>query len=145
MATVSIKRREYSAARELAAHAVAIWESALGPNHMNTAFGLFNLAQCYAGLGDLVSSEALLRRNIQILGNITPGHVRLADSLKELANLFVAQGKYPGAEKLLRRALAIREASDRASAPELVAVRQSLVDVLRLQRRYTEARKLEGR
>ena len=62
--------------------------------------------------------------------------------VKELATLFVVQGKYSGAEKLLHRALAIREAVERISTPESAAIRQSLADVFRLQRRYAEARKV---
>jgi len=103
-------RAQYVEAEPLYRRALAIRETALGPEHPATATSLNNLAALSYNQGRYSEAEPLYRRSLAIRETaLGPEHPDTAASLNNLAVLYNYQGRYPEAEPLCRRALAIRE------------------------------------
>ncbi len=114
----------YAEARRLFQRALAISESALGPEHPNTATSLNNLAGLLQAQGDLAGARPLYERALAIREKaLGPEHPDTATSLNNLAALLQDQGDLAGARPLYERALAIWE---RALGPEHPNIAQSL-------------------
>jgi tetratricopeptide (TPR) repeat protein len=100
----------YAAAEPLYKRSLAIWESALGPEHPNVGASLNNLALLYKNQGRYAAAEPLYKRSLVIWEKaLGPEHPSVATSLDNLAKLYLAQGRHTAAEPLLKRGLAIRE------------------------------------
>ncbi|HSF23784.1 MAG TPA: CHAT domain-containing protein, partial [Blastocatellia bacterium] len=110
LAGIYYARGDYAKAEPLYQRALAIYEKALGPNHMLVATALNNLATVYKDKGDYAKAEPLFQRvlviNEKALG---PDHAGVGTSLNNLALLYYVKGDYAKAEPLYQRALAIRE------------------------------------
>jgi hypothetical protein len=61
-----IAESDVNAAEPLAERAVAIWEKALGPEHLNLAIALNNLAQTRRLRGQHAEAEPLYRRALSV-------------------------------------------------------------------------------
>jgi CHAT domain-containing protein/tetratricopeptide (TPR) repeat protein len=95
---------------ELHEDALPNLEAELGPDHLNVATVLHDLATLYVGVREYDRAEQLHQRSLSIrLSVLGPNHPDVAASLKDLAYLYTAMGAYGRAEPLLRRSLAIRE------------------------------------
>jgi tetratricopeptide (TPR) repeat protein len=100
----------FVAARPLFERALAIRETALGPEHSDTAESLSNLASLLQDHRDLTGARPLHERALAIKEEaLGPGHPSTAVTLAELARLLQAQGDFRGARPLLERALTIFE------------------------------------
>ena len=96
----------YAEAIPLAERALDIVEQQLGPNHLNTAQSLNNLARLYEATGRYEEAEPLYERALLIreqeLGELDPDTVT---TVGELARLYELAGNYEEAEALLKRKL----------------------------------------
>ena len=90
-----------------------------------------------------MEAEIYYRKAIEIWEDtLGPEHPDLARGLMNLAALYHERGRETGSEDLYLRAAQIFEAALGKNAPETLVVRDELADVLRAERRYTEAAKL---
>jgi tetratricopeptide (TPR) repeat protein len=106
-------RAAYAQARPLYERALAIYETALGPEHPNTATSLNNLAYLLRDQGDFAGARPLSERALAIYEKtLGPEHPSTAISLTRLLQ---DQGDLAGARPLFERALAITE---KALGPE---------------------------
>jgi CHAT domain-containing protein/Tfp pilus assembly protein PilF len=104
---------------------LAITEQALGPDHLDVAGSLNNLAQTYVAQGRLTDAEPLLKRALAIREHVLgPDHLDVALTLRNLGILYTNEGRYREAERLLNRSLAIRE---KALGPDHPDVADSLI------------------
>ena len=145
LAVLAIERGEAAKGLDHAAEAARIFEERLGADHFYVALALLNVAQANVRMRDYHRAEPMFRRSLAILEHSPDGGAHTADALTEFAHMFIAQSKYSGAEKLLRRAIALREMQSPATGFEATAARRSLANVFRLQKRFTEAQKLDRR
>jgi len=114
------RQGRYAEAVPRAREALAILEQALGPDHVDVATGLIDLAVLQKTLGEFDQAEPLLRRALAIAEKrFGPEDPTVARSLSNLGDLYWRQGRPDQAEPLFRRALAIRE---KALGPEHAAV-----------------------
>ena len=103
-------RDVYAGARPLFERALAIREKVLGPEHLDTATSLNNLAMLLKDQGDLAGARPLLERALAVYETaLGPEHSGIATSLNNFALLLQYQGDLAGARPLFERALAIRE------------------------------------
>jgi len=103
---------EYTRALPLAERALAIIESALGPDHPDTALRLGNLAVTYSDLGRVADALPLAQRALAITeAALGPDHPDTALRLGNLALTLGALGRAADALPLEERALAIMEAA----------------------------------
>jgi tetratricopeptide (TPR) repeat protein len=103
-------RAAYSGALPLFEDALAICETVLGPEHLQTAFSLNNLSLVCRSRGDLRGARPLAERALAIQEKVHgPEHPDTAWSLSNLARLLHGEGDLAGAKRLAERALAIRE------------------------------------
>jgi CHAT domain-containing protein/Tfp pilus assembly protein PilF len=136
----------YSEAIPLAEEVLAISEAELGPNHLDTATSLNNLALLYEAQGRYEDAEPLFQRALGIReAELGPNHPLTANSLNNLAKLYRAQGRYDDAESLLQHALAIREAELGANHPDTATSLNDLAELYRAQGRYDDAESLYQR
>jgi tetratricopeptide (TPR) repeat protein len=101
---------DYTAALPFLERALAIREQVLGPDHLETAHALNNLANLLHTLGDYAAARLFFERALAIRERaLGPDHLDTAQSLNNLASLLHTQGVYAAARPLHERALAIRE------------------------------------
>jgi tetratricopeptide (TPR) repeat protein len=101
---------DYAQARPLFEHALAIREKTLGPEHVDTAASLNNLAVLLMAQGNLAGARPLYERLLTIAEKVLgPEHPNTATSLNNLAGLLRAQGDLADARLLFERSLAIDE------------------------------------
>jgi tetratricopeptide (TPR) repeat protein len=102
-------RTDYRRAETLFRTALSINEMADGPEHIETASSLNNLAHLLQVTGDLATAGVLNERALAIYEKILGAdHPDTAVSLNNLAYLRMVQGDLAAAEVLNKRALAIR-------------------------------------
>jgi tetratricopeptide (TPR) repeat protein len=90
--------------------ALAINEKVLGPDHLDTAWSLGNLAGLLLEQGDPAGARPLQERALAIYEKVFgPEHPNTATSLNNLALLLQGQEDLEGARPLLERALKIYE------------------------------------
>ena len=104
----------YAQARSLYERALAIHETALGPDHPDTGGSLNNLAHLLQAQGNFSGARPLFERALAIRETaLGPEHPGTATSLNNLAGLLQAQGDrarardFAGARSLYEHALAI--------------------------------------
>jgi CHAT domain-containing protein/tetratricopeptide (TPR) repeat protein len=136
----------YAEAVPLAQEALAIREKALGPDHLDVALSLNNLAGLYDNQGRYAEAEPLYKRSLAIREKaLGPDHLDVATALGGLAELYRNQGRYDEAEPLYKRALAIREKALGPDHPSVAAALGGLAEFYRNQGRYAEAEPLYKR
>jgi TPR repeat protein len=118
----------------------------LGPNHLDVAERLNDLAQLYGAQGQYALAERLCKRALAICERcLGTDHSDVAGYLNNLAMLYAAQDQYAQAEQFYKRSLAIRE---KAPGPEHPAVATSLTNLAELyaiQGQYAQAEPLYNR
>jgi tetratricopeptide (TPR) repeat protein len=133
-------------AEPLYLRALAIREQVLGPEHLDTAQSLYNLARLYYDEGRYAEGEQLYRRALaireQVLG---PEHLDTAQCLNSLALLYWAWGKDSEAEPLYQRALPIREQVLGPEHPDTAHCLNNLALLYVSQGKYAEAERLHRR
>ncbi len=119
---------------------LAVMEEALGPEHLELAPMLNNLATLYSLQGLYERAGPLYARALAIReAALPPDHPDLANSLNSLAAHHRDQGRYDEAEALYRRALAIREAALGADHLDVANSANNLGALLHGLGRYDEA------
>ena len=121
-------------------HALAIFETALPPDHPDLAVALSNLGLHYQFQGRYAAAERLGRRALGIQERkLQPDHPEIATSLNNIAHVMKADGRGAEAEPLLRRALQIRKAGLDPLDPRIAESLANLAGALELQGKLAEA------
>jgi tetratricopeptide (TPR) repeat protein len=143
LAAASIRAGDNQRAEEYARQALEMAQSDLPARHRLTAVALNNLAQSCRFQEKYLEAEVFYRRAIEIWEDaLGADHPDLARGLMNLAALYHERGRETGAEDLYLRAAVIFEIALGKTTTEALVVRNELADVLRAERRYTEAAKL---
>jgi tetratricopeptide (TPR) repeat protein len=124
------ERALYMEAEPLYLRALALCEKLLGPEHLDTAQSLNDLAVLYKNRGDFARAQPLFLRALAIRETrLGPEHPDTAQSLNDLAVLYKNQDDFVRAQPLHLRALTIRETR---LGPEHLDTAQSLNDLAAL-------------
>jgi CHAT domain-containing protein/Tfp pilus assembly protein PilF len=133
----------YADAIPLAKEVLAIREEALGPDHLDVATSLNNLAGLYQQQGRYAEAEPLYKRSLTIREKARgPDHPDLATTLNNLALLYNDQGRYAEAEPLFKRSLVIDEKVFGPDHPVVAADLNNLAGLYLEQGRYAAAEPL---
>jgi len=124
-ALLAYRRGDVTAARELAAGAVAMAEPA--GDAMAAAQALDVLGMVAAATGDLVAAESNLRRSVELARTLPDSGVAVA-ALNNLARVLADLGRRPEALETAREAL--RLGAERADQHRLAALHTNLADLL---------------
>lgn len=111
-------------AEPLFKRALAIREKTLGPDDINVAKNLVDLARLYEIQGLVAQAEPLYKRALAIDEKVLG--LDGVSYLNNLANLYLKEGPWEEVEPFYKRALAIRES---VLGPDHLDVAQSLVDL----------------
>ena len=123
---------DYTRAEPLYRRALAINETALGPDNSEVATNLGNLGLLFEFKGNYAEGEPLLRRALAIdEGVLGPNHPNVARDLNNLAELLMDKSDYAEAEPLHRRALAINEKALGSEHPSVATDLNNLAELLR--------------
>jgi CHAT domain-containing protein/tetratricopeptide (TPR) repeat protein len=137
---------KYKEAAAIAEKALALAESSLGPEHLDTLTWVNNLAALYNLLERLSEAESLYRRALQgrerALGAEHPDTLLC---LNNLGFLLQGQGRYDEAEPLLRHALGVRERVLGPEHPDTLASVNNLASLNHDRGRLSEAERLYKR
>jgi Tetratricopeptide repeat len=110
LAELHVAKGRYAEAEPLFKRSLALFEKALGPDHLTLGAPLNNLAQSYHAQGRYPEAEPLYKRDLAITEKaLGPDHPAVGTSLNNLARLYGAQGRYAEAEPLYQRSLALYE------------------------------------
>jgi len=143
LAAAALGVNENARAEMYARHAVETAQHELPSNHPLTAVALNNLAQACRFEGKYLEAENGYREAIAIWEQRLGGqHPDLARGLMNLAAFYHERGREAGAEDLYVRAAGIFEMILGKNSAEALVVRSELADVLRAEKRYTEAEKI---
>ena len=139
-------RCQFLEAEPLLRRALAIDEASYGPDHLNVAIRLNNLAALLQDTNRLGEAEPLMRRALVIdEASYGPDHPNVAIDLNNLASLLWATNRLGEAEPLMRRALAIDEASYGPDQPDVAIDLNNLASLLQATNRLGEAEPLMRR
>jgi len=137
------KMGDYRAAASYNEVALNLATAEFGPDAIETATALNNLALTYQRLARYTEAEPLYRRAIAIdekaLGK---DHPDIARDYNNLAGLLQAQGKLAEAEPLYRRAIAIHEKALGKDHPHVATGYNNLAVLLQAQGKLAEAEPL---
>ena len=116
-------RAEFAEAKKAVGRALAIAETAYGPNHPTVAIRVNNLGGVLRDLGDLAGAKAHFERALAI-GEATlgPNHPKVAIRVNNLGLVLKDLGELAGAKACFERSLAIDEAAYGPNHPK-VAIR----------------------
>ncbi|MBI3777098.1 MAG: tetratricopeptide repeat protein, partial [Gammaproteobacteria bacterium] len=117
--------------------AANLWETVLGPNHINVANSLTKLANIYANQSNARAAEETYLRALEIQQiNFGPKHVAVADSLFNLGRVCMKQEKYDEAERFYRESAEIMEAELDNDNPRLAVALYSLANVYHIRAKH---------
>ncbi|MGH9842915.1 MAG: tetratricopeptide repeat protein [Blastocatellia bacterium] len=134
---------KYDEALPLAERALEIREKMLGPEHIDVATSLNNLAELYRGKGDFAKAGPLYQRALAIREKaFGPDHPNVAVSLSNLAELYRNKNDFAKAEPLHQRALAIREKALGPDHPNVAASLNNLAILFTIKGDYAKAESL---
>jgi tetratricopeptide (TPR) repeat protein len=121
-------RKRYAESEPLLRRAVAILEKKKGPDHLDVATALINLAICRMAAGGEKDDQAgpMLDRAVAIIERTNKEDPEVARALKPLGGLYLMRREYDKAEPRLMRALAIHEKTSGADSPEAASVLEDL-------------------
>ncbi|MBI2823915.1 MAG: CHAT domain-containing protein [Planctomycetia bacterium] len=115
---------------------MAIYEKTLGPDSVEAAQDLHNLATQYSTLGDVQTALSYCERALAIREKaLGPEHRHTAITLDTLAGIRSDQGNYEEARSLYERALAVFE---KTVGPQNYQTAQSLLNVAKLTAAFGE-------
>lgn len=135
---------KYAEAIEVAESRLVIAERTFGPDHLNIATSLSNLAELYDSQGMYLEAEPLFKRALAIREKaLGPDDPDVAASLANLAELYRAQGKYSEAEPLYKRALPIYVKALGAGHLTVAGVLSNLLQMKKLMGNREEASECE--
>jgi tetratricopeptide (TPR) repeat protein len=104
------QRARLSEAEQLLQRALAIWEKALGHEHLEVAMALNNLGAISVAQGKHGAAESFHLQALAIRGRVAgPDHPDFAISLMALGDVYRLVGRYMEAEAPLRQSLAVLE------------------------------------
>ncbi len=136
---------DYKNAEALMERALAMRESLLGPEHMETAQSLQGLAYFYYLQNRDEKAELYYKRALEILEKaLGPDAANNAWSLAGLGYIYSRQGRSQEAEPLFKRALDIRTKVFGPEHPYVLETMNDYAEVLRKLDRIDEAEKLEA-
>ena len=95
--------------RPLVQSTVELCERHFGPDHIETARALTNLARAAVQQGETHTAESALRRALAIQERVLGDHPDTARTLAVLGGCFQGRGDHAAAEPCFRRALELRE------------------------------------
>jgi tetratricopeptide (TPR) repeat protein len=131
LAHVSLLLGNYPLARSTAERALKINEAALGPDHLDVARSLYQLARVIKRQNELDAAQSLLERALAIQeAALGPNHTNVASTLFELGKVLQMHGKLPSAARRLKRALNISEAAHGSQSRQVAAILQALASVV---------------
>jgi tetratricopeptide (TPR) repeat protein len=140
------EKGKYQEAVNVAEKALIVAENTYGPNHLNVAVCLNNLALLYDELGKYEEAEPLYRRSLTITRrSLGSEHPDVATTLDNLAGLYDKQGKYFEAEENYTWALIITERALGRDHPRLTPTLNNLARLYCNQGKYEEAEPLYKR
>ena len=132
---------KFAEATPLAQESLRIAEATYGPEHLNVARSLNNLAVVYYKQGRYAEAEPLLKRALALHQKVQgPDHPDVATALCDLAALYYVQGRYADAEPLYQRALTIRQKVLGPEDPDVKEVADNLALIRRKLGRSAEAK-----
>ncbi|MDP1732842.1 MAG: CHAT domain-containing protein [Sulfuritalea sp.] len=136
----------YGQAIPFATQALRAAEKALGPDHLDVAANLSNLAELYRIQGQYAEAEPLYKRSLAIKEKaLGLNHLSVALSLNNLAVLYDTQGHYAQAELLYKRSLAIKEKVLGPDHPDMATSLGNLAVLYDTQGQYAPAELLYKR
>jgi class 3 adenylate cyclase/tetratricopeptide (TPR) repeat protein len=138
-------RGRYTDAKSLYERALAIREKALGPEHLDVAESLHNLASLYRTQCQYNTAEPLFKRALAICEKVDPEHSEVARNLNSLAALYRDKCQYAEAESLLERARAIWEKSLGPHSRQVAWSLHNMASLYRVQLQYDKAEPLYER
>src|SRR5262249_19309788 len=125
--------------------AIETAQHSLPPQHPAVAAAWNNLGQACRFQGNYLEAEHAYRESMQRWeSNAGSGHPSLARIMMNLGALYHERGREAGAETLYENAAAILEAAFGRNPLLTLVARNELADVLRAERRFTEADKLSA-
>lgn len=137
------EQAQYADAEQLYKRSLAIDEKSLGPDHIEVASSLNNLAELYRTQGKYTEAEPLYKRALALREKILKlDHPSVAQSLNNLALLYDNQGNYTKAEPLYKRSLAIREKVLEPDHRDMAFTLNNLGMLYYSQNNYKEAERL---
>ena len=127
--------------RRLADRAVALKESALGPDHLEVGQSLNQLGNLLLTAGDYAAAKPFYERALAVREKaLGPVHIDIAVSLHNLALVHWRLGELSTVQSLYERALAIDEEVRGPDSPEVAHVLDNLGNLLRDVGDYAGAR-----
>jgi class 3 adenylate cyclase/tetratricopeptide (TPR) repeat protein len=140
------RRGEYRTAEALHAHALAIREKILGPDHLDVATSLTNLAIVCGEQGRQDEALQLFARALAIREKaLGPDHNLVANSLSNLAHVYDDLGRTEEAVAFYARALASHEKAFGPDHPDVATSLNNLASAYCNRGRYEEAEPLHLR
>jgi CHAT domain-containing protein/tetratricopeptide (TPR) repeat protein len=131
---------------EMAWEAVAIRETALGPDHPDVAASLIDLGRLLHEAGDYAAAKPVLERAVSIWERaLGPDHPNVARSLNTLANLLRQIGDFAGARLLYERTVGIWERTVGPEDPSVATALNNLAIVIDDFGDYVDAKPLYDR
>jgi tetratricopeptide (TPR) repeat protein len=144
-AAIALPTGKYTLAEEVARRAIEAAQRSLPAQHPAAAAAWNNLGQACRFQGDYLEAEHAYRESMQRWErNAGPGNPSLARVMMNLGALYHERGREAGAETLYQNAATILEAAFGRNHCLTLVARNELADVLRAERRFTEAGKLSA-
>jgi len=124
-------RAQFAEAKEMHERALAIGETAYGPDHPQVAIYVINLGNVLRALGDLEAAKKMFERALVIdEATYGPYHPDVAIDVNNLGGVLKVLGDMEGAKKMFEQALAIGEAAYGPDHPQVAIYVNNLGSVL---------------
>jgi tetratricopeptide (TPR) repeat protein len=137
------EQARYTESEQLFQRALEIRGKVLGPEHLEVAISLNNLASLYFRQGKYLETEPLYQRALGILEKaLGVEDPIVATCLNNLVSLYLGQCRWTEAEPLCQRALGIKEKALGFEHLEVVTCLNNLAALYEKQGRYKEAEPL---
>jgi tetratricopeptide (TPR) repeat protein len=144
-AAIALPTGQYARAEKYSRKAIEAAQRSLAPQHPAVAAAWNNLGQARRFQGDYLEAEHAYREAMERWERVVgPGHPSVARVMLNLGALYHERGREAGAETLYRNAAAIFETAFGTDHFLALIARNELADVLRAQRRFTEADSLSA-
>lgn len=144
--TIRQQQGRYREAEPVFLEAIAIMEKAFGPDHLELATPLNNLAVCYKYLARFLDAGPLYQRALAITERaLGQDDVGVATIYHNLGGLEHAAGNFLRGEPFARKSVRIRTRALGAGHPDVAADLTALAALLDPQKKYVEAERLYRR
>jgi tetratricopeptide (TPR) repeat protein len=139
-------QRRYLEAEPVFREAIALLERTLGPDHLEVAIPLHNLADCYTYLARFLEAGPIYQRTLAITERaLGPDHPEVATVYHNLGGLEHAAGNWTRGEPFARKSVRIRTRALGPTHPAVAADLTALAALLDQQKKYGEAELLYRR